>query len=62
MTSKKNFYIVARTYDITGIGAIALGYIAHSIFALDRNMIPVCDLKHYRNQYFKVYSGWQLKP
>lgn len=50
---KKTFYIIATTRNITGIGAIWIGYIAHTLYAIDNGYIPIIDLKHYQNQYFK---------
>lgn len=49
----KRFYIVARTPDVAGIGAIAVGTISHALYALDKGLLPIVDLKHYKNQYFK---------
>ena len=49
----KKFYIIGTTRDITGIGAILIGYIGHALYAINNQMIPVIDLKHYKNQYFK---------
>lgn len=50
---KRKFYIIARPCLNTGIGAIIGGYVSHFLYALDNGMIPIVDLKHYKNQYFK---------
>ncbi len=51
--NKKKFYIVATPQDIAGIGAILIGEIAHALYAIDKGFIPIIDLKHYQNAYFK---------
>lgn len=49
----RHFYIIARTNPIEGIGAL-IGLVAnHSAYAEDCGMIPIVDLKHYQNIYFK---------
>ena len=52
-SKNKEFYVVARTADITGLGAIVVGVISHALYALDKGFLPIVDLKHYKNQYFK---------
>ena len=52
-TNDKKFYIVARTCSIAGLGAIWIGYVSHALYAIDNGFIPIIDLKHYKNQYFK---------
>ena len=49
----KKFYIIATTRYVTGIGAILSNYISHVLYAIDNGLIPIVDLKHYQNQYFK---------
>ena len=50
---KRTFYVVSRVCNTTGIGAIMGGYASHILYALDNGYIPVIDLKHFNNQYFK---------
>ena len=52
MTDKK-FYIIARTANVTGIGALIFGLTSHILYAISKGFIPIVDLKHYKNQYFK---------
>ena len=52
-TNQKKFYIVARTCNITGLGAIWISYLSHILYAIDNGFIPIIDLKHYKNQYFR---------
>ena len=49
----KKYYIICRPAPLTGIGETACGVAAQTIFARDNDMIPVVDMQHYRNQYFK---------
>lgn len=49
----KKFYIIGRTDKIAGIGALAGSALTHIAYAFDNNLIPVVDLQHYKNQYFK---------
>ena len=49
----RNIYIIGRTCNVTGIGAILVGMTSHILYALDRGFTPIIDLKHYKNQYFK---------
>lgn len=50
---ENKFYIIARPCKSTGIGAILNGFISHILYAVDKGYLPICDLKHYKNQYFK---------
>ena len=47
------FYIIAVTYEIEGLFALATSVINHVIYAKNNGYIPIVDLKHYDNQYFK---------
>ena len=49
----KKFYIVGISANFTGLGAILISVISHIIYAQDRGLIPIIDLKHYKNQYHK---------
>ena len=49
----RHFYIIARTNPIEGIGALIGVVTNHSAYAEDCGMIPIVDLKHYKNIYFK---------
>lgn len=59
MDNKKKYYIICRPAHLTGIGEVACGIAAHTIFARDNGMIPIVDMQHYRNQYFK--DGMEYK-
>lgn len=49
----KKYYIIAASHKTCGLFAIAKNTIAHVLYALDKGYIPVVDLQHYQNQYFK---------
>jgi len=49
----KKFYIVGVTYKIEGLFAIVNSVINHCINAQKNNYIPIVDMQHYQNQYFK---------
>ncbi len=50
---KRIFYIVTSARTITGIGALILRELYHISYAVKCGYIPLVDLKHYKNQYFK---------
>lgn len=50
---KRTFYVISRLCYSTGIGAIMGGYSSHILYARDNGYIPVVDMKHLNNQYFK---------
>ncbi len=45
--------------NVTGIGAILDAYLTYILKGLDKGFIPVCDLKHFKNQYFKDGRIWR---
>lgn len=49
----RKIYIVARTFKIEGLFAIVNSVINHCEYAYDNGYIPIVDMKHYANQYFK---------
>ena len=51
--SNDKFYIIGITRNVTGLGAILFTTLCHIKYALDNGYIPIVDLKHYKNQYFK---------
>lgn len=60
----RKFYIIGVTYKVEGVFALVNSVIDHSIFARKNGYIPIVDLKHYDNQYFKdgrVYkdNSWE---
>lgn len=49
----KTFYIIAYNGGIGGLFAIYYQILWHIIYAFDNGYIPVVDMQHYYNQYFK---------
>lgn len=49
----KKIYVIAVTYPIEGLFAIVNSILDHTIAAKKKDYIPIVDLKHYYNQYFK---------
>ena len=49
----RNVYIIGTTRTIDGIFALANSVMSHIHYAISNGFIPVVDLKHYKNQYFK---------
>ena len=49
----EKFYIICVTYKIEGLFAIVNSVLDHVIYARENGYIPIVDLKHYYNQYFK---------
>ena len=49
----RNFYIICKENIASGIGVIACDVLCSCLFAKQNNLIPIVDMKHYRNQYFK---------
>jgi len=52
MNNKKKILIVAKSKPTTGIGATVVQYFKYIICSW-KGYIPVVDMKHYTNQYFK---------
>lgn len=50
---RRNIYIIAVSHATDGFAAIVKHTISHIIYAVHNNMIPIVDLKHYKNPYFK---------
>ena len=50
---QKKFYIIGVSYDIEGLCAIMTSVTAHCLYARSQGYIPIVDMKHYQNQYFK---------
>ena len=53
MQNNKTYYIISVSHPTCGILALWKNTIAHILYAYDKGYIPVVDLKHYQNQYFK---------
>ena len=49
----EKFYVICVTYKIEGLFAIVNSVLDHVIYARENGYIPIVDLKHYYNQYFK---------
>ena len=49
----RKFYIIGVTYNVEGLFAIVNSIINHCIYAEKNNYIPIVDMQHYQNQYFK---------
>lgn len=61
---KKIFYVIGYNGGGGGIGAIYFQTLAFIIYALNKGYIPIVDMQHYYNQYFKdgrVYkdNSWE---
>lgn len=54
MPNQRNVYIIARTMRVTGIGAMYVCAASHSLYAISKGYVPIMDLKHNKNQYFKT--------
>lgn len=49
----RNIYIIGVTHTTDGIAAIVKHTLSHIIYANKNNLIPIVDLKHYKNPYYK---------
>lgn len=49
----EKFYVICVTYKIEGLFAIVNSVLDHIVYAQKNGYIPIVDLKHYYNQYFK---------
>ncbi len=49
----RKIYIITRSFKEEGLFAIANSIINHCEYAIENGYVPVVDLKHYSNQYFK---------
>lgn len=49
----RRIYIITGARTMSGIGALALRCLFHTLYAIDMGYVPVIDLKHYPNQYYK---------
>lgn len=49
----KNFYIICKENIAAGIGVIACDFLCSCLYAKKNKLIPIIDMKHYKNQYFK---------
>lgn len=49
----KKFYIIGVSRPIDGLFALLHSVINHCIYAEKQGYIPIVDMKHYSNQYFK---------
>lgn len=50
---ERTFYIITGARTTTGLGALILRELYHILYAIKCGYIPLVDLKHYKNQYFK---------
>lgn len=50
---QKTFYITGGVAKTTGFGAMVLRELYHIVYAVKCGYIPIVDLKHHNNQYFK---------
>lgn len=57
--NNQKYYIIAVSHKTCGLFAILKNTIAHILYALEQGYIPVVDLKHYQNQYFKDNRTFQ---
>lgn len=55
----KKFYVISVTYNIEGLFAIVNSVINHCIYAKKQGYIPVINMKHYKNQYFKDNKAYK---
>ena len=51
--NKKTFYTISLSRGLCGIISIVTSVMNHAVYALENGYIPVVDLKHYDNMYFK---------
>ena len=58
----KNFYIIGKENTASGIGVIACDVLCSCLYAKRKNLIPIVDMKHYRNQYFKKNRTFKDNP
>lgn len=49
----RKIYIVATTFKIEGLFGIVNSVVNHCEYAYNNGYIPIVDMKHYANQYFK---------
>lgn len=49
----KKFYIVGVTFEFEGFFAIVNSILDHMIYAYNNGYVPLVDMMHYNNQYFK---------
>ncbi len=52
-TNQKPLYIVACPFFENGLFSIFLVCLSHILYAFKKGYIPIIDLQHYANQYFK---------
>lgn len=50
---EKKYYIINYPFETSGLFCICIYIIYYSLYALNHGYIPVVDLKHNNNQYFK---------
>lgn len=50
---ERKLYIIKSVRANTGIGALILRSLFHSVYAIKKGYIPIVDLQHCENQYFK---------
>ena len=51
--NKKTFYIIGNYIRQDGLFAMYKHIISHVLYAQESGFIPIVDLQHYPNQYFK---------
>ena len=50
---KNTFYVIALNRELCGIISIVTSVMNHTIYAIRNNFIPIVDLKHHNNMYFR---------
>lgn len=53
MLTNKQYFIIGIPRTISGIGHILKSTLSYIVYAKENGYIPIVDLKHYTNQYFK---------
>ena len=50
---KRNIYVIGVSHSTDGLASIVKTTLNHIVYAAHNNLIPIVDLKHYKNPYFK---------
>ena len=50
---KRNIYGIGVSHSTDGLASIVKTTLNHVVYASNNNYIPIVDLKHYKNPYFK---------
>ena len=58
-TEERPYYIIGKEYPRSGLFALYIWICAQIIYAKQQGYIPVVDMKHYKNQFFKDNREYQ---